>query len=185
MNASDIIKARQQRVLYQAYYRPTIFPGIQDSNSTLITSSIKYCPISTISTSEGFVSSVVSCITLNYAYKCQTPTISYNLLNDINQGKYLCGFPYCSTIVQWNNGENFTSGTCNCKISLLNWKNTTNKFVYQYNSTSYSSFSITSTMIPSGPGPTICPLVNFYQGTSFDNSCSDCNTCCENCAPEY
>ena len=190
MNASDIIKAKQSRTLYQAYYRPTIFPG-STSNGTnvFITSTVNYCPVSTVSTGGVFVSSLVSCVTLNYAYKCEKPNVSYNLLNDINQGKYICGYPYCSTIVQWNNGQAFTAGNCNCKISFLTWKNTTNSFVYQYSSTSYSTYTITSTLVPSGPGPVICPLVNFYQGTSFDNRCSNCNTvlygnnaCCGNCA---
>lgn len=189
MNASDIIKAKQSRVLYQAYYRPTIFPGLQGSVSTLITSTINYCPISTVSSSGVYISSFVSCVTLNYAYKCEKPNISYELMNDINQGKYLCGFPYCSTIVQWNNQQAFTSGSCNCKISFLTWKNTTTAPVYQYSTATYSSVVITSSIIASGPGPVICPLVDFYQGTSFDNRCSDCNTvlygnnaCCGNCA---
>jgi hypothetical protein len=189
MNASDIIKSKQSRVLYQAYYRPTIFPGLQGSLSTLITSTINFCPVSTVSSGGVFISSLVSCVTLNYAYKCEKPNISYELMNDINQGKYLCGFPYCSTLVQWNNGQTFTSGNCNCKISFLTWKNTTTAPVYQYSTATYSSFVITSSIIASGPGPIICPLVDFYQGTSFDNRCSDCNTvlygnnaCCGDCA---
>jgi hypothetical protein len=190
MNASDIIKAKQSRTLYQAYYRPTIFPGsTSNGRNVFITSTINICPVSTVSTASGFISSFVSCVTLNYAYKCEQPNISYNLLNDINQGKYLCGFPYCSTIVQWNNNQATTAGVCDCKISFLTWKNTTNSFVYQYNSTTYSTYTITSTLVPSGPGPVICPLVNFYQGTSFDNRCSDCNivlygnnACCGDCA---
>lgn len=189
MNASDIIKAKQNRTLYQAYYRPTIFPGLEGSISTLINSTISYCPISTVSSGGVFISSLASSITLNYMYKCESPNISYNLLNDINQGKYICGFPYCSTLVEWNTGQTITAGNCNSKISFLTWKNTTNDFVYQYNSTSYSTYTITSSLVPSGPGPVICPLVSFYQGTNFDNNCSNCNTilcgnnaCCDNCS---
>jgi hypothetical protein len=191
MNASDIIKAKQSRTLYQAYYRPTIFPGLQGSISTLINSTISYCPVSTVSsgTAAGFISTLVSCTTLHYNYRCEKPNVSYELLNNINQGKYLCGFPYCSTIVQWNNSQATTAGACDCKISFLTWKNTTTNFVYQYNSTSYSTYTITSSLVPSGPGPVICPLVDFYQGTSFDNRCSNCNTvlygnnaCCGDCA---
>jgi hypothetical protein len=176
MNASDIIKAKQQRTLYQAYYRPTIFPGLQGSNSTLINSTINYCPISTINTNGNITSSLVSCVTLHYNYKCEKPNISYELLNNINQGKYLCGFPYCSTIVQWSSEQTYPAGVCDCKISFLTWKNTTQAYQYSYSSISYSSVSIFSTLIPSGPGPVICPLISLNQGTSFDNSCDSCNT---------
>jgi hypothetical protein len=187
MNASDIIKAKQRRTLYQAYYRPTIFPGLEGSNSTLINSSINYCPISTITINGDIISSVVSCVTLHYSYKCDTPNISYNLLNDINQGKYLCGFPYCSTIVQWNNQQEYITGVCDCKISFLTWKNTSMSYIYSYSTINYSTIETYSSLVPSGPHPLICPLVSFNQGTSFDNNCSNCNlalynnTCCENC----
>lgn len=192
MNASDIIKAKQSRVLYQAYYRPTIFPGSTiGGTNVFITSTINYCPVSTVSsgTALGFISSVVSCVTTNYAYKCEQPSISYNLLNDINQGKYLCGFPSCSSIVEWNTNKSYITGVCNCKISFLTWKNTTIAPVYQYSTATYSSVVITSSLIPSGPGPIICPLIDFYQGTSFDSRCDTCNTnlygnntCCGDCA---
>ena len=182
MNASDIIKSKQNRVLYQDYYRPTIFPGLQNTDSTLITTSVVLYPVSTVSTSAtapDYISSFVSCTTTNYLYKCQPSVISYALLNNINQGKYECGYPYCSSIVEWNTHAAYTSGTCNCKISFLTWKNTTTQNVFQYNPTSYSSVTITSTLIPSGPSPIVFPLVNYYQGTSFDNKCSNCsNNCC-------
>jgi hypothetical protein len=190
MNASDIIKAKQSRTLYQAYYRPTIFQGLTSNGTNVfITSTINFCPISTVSSSSGFISSFVSCVTLNYSYKCEKPNVSYELMNSINEGKYICGFPYCSTLVEWNNGQTFTSGNCNCKISFLTWKNTTLAPVYQYSSISYSSVIATSSFIASGPGPIICPLVDFYQGTSFDNRCSNCNNatygnnaCCGDCS---
>jgi hypothetical protein len=170
MNASDIIKAKQSRTLYQAYYRPTIF-------SSLINSTINYCPVSTVSTVSGFESSLTSCITMNYLYRCTPPVISYELANSINNGKYECGFPYCSTISIWNTGQTFITGNCACKESFLTWKNTNQTTIISYNSTSISSFSDpTSTVITTGPGPIICPLVSFYQGTNFDNSCSNCNT---------
>ena len=61
MNASDIIKTRQNRVLYQSLYRPNIFP--------ISTTTIVYNPISTISTPEGIISSVASTVTTEYPYK--------------------------------------------------------------------------------------------------------------------
>lgn len=175
MNASDIIKAKQNRVLYQAYYRPTVF-------STLITSTINYYPVSTISTAGGFTSSIVSCITTQYGYKCEKPNNSYQLLNDINNGKYECGFPYCSTITEWNTGQTFLTGNCNCKISFLTWKNTNQTLLYTYSTSNYSSVVTSSTLINTGPGPVICPLISLNQGTSFQNKCNVCNnTCCDSC----
>lgn len=182
MNASDIIKAKQSRTLYQAYYRPTIF-------STLINSTINFCPVSTVSTASGVVSSLTSCITMNYLYRCNPPVLSYQLANSINEGKYECGFPYCSTISIWNTGQQFIAGNCDCKESFLTWENTNPTQIVNYKATNISSFTATSTSILTGPAPVICPLVSFYQGTNFANRCPDCNValygnnaCCGNCA---
>ena len=165
MNASDIIKDKQSRVLYQAYNRPTIF-------STLITSTINIFPISTISTSGvDITSSILSSITTRYGYKCENPTISYELLNDINNGKYLCGFPFCSTISEWNTGEIFPVGNCDCKISFLTWKNTSPSLLYTYSTINYSSICTFSTTIFTGPTPIICSN-NIIQGTNFQNRCN-------------
>ena len=168
MNASDIIKAKQNRVLYQAYYRPTIF-------STLINSSITSYPISTISTGSGIISSIGFCSTVNYLSRCTPTSISYELSNSVNDGKYICGFPYCSTISEWNSGETFVSGVCDCKISKLNWVNTNLTNINFYSTSTYSSIVSSSATILTGPGPMICPLINFYQGTNFDNNCDTCN----------
>jgi hypothetical protein len=178
MNASDIIKAKQNRTLYQAYYRPTIF-------SSPIVSTINYCPISSISTTNGFVSSVVSCTTTNYLYRCNPPVISYELANAINTGKYECGFPYCSTITEWNTGNQYIMGNCDCKISFLTWKNTNPTTIYNYASTSISTFTVTSTSVLTGPSPVICPAPEFYQGTNYDSRCNTCGggaACCPSCS---
>ena len=168
MNASDIIKNRQNRVLYQAYTRTTIF-------STSITSTINYCPISTISTGGTFTTSFVSTTNMQYGYTYEKPAISYEVLNDINEGKYLCGYPYCSSISIWNTGQTFPVGDCDCKISLLTWKNTNSTNIYNYSTTTYSSVTVTSTNILTGPTPFIC-LTDYYQGTNFDNKCGN-DTC--------
>jgi hypothetical protein len=181
MNASDITKAKQSRTLYQAYYRPTIF-------STLFNSSIEYCPISTISTTSGIDTSVISCVSLHYSYRCTPPVISYELANSVNNGRYLCGFPFCSSISEWNTGATFNTASCDCKISLLTWKNTNVTPITSYSTSTYSTVVSTTTNILTGPGPIICPLVEFYQGTNFDNRCNSCNylisnnACCENCS---
>ena len=171
MNASDIIKAKQNRTLYQAYYRPGIF-------SSPIVETVNYCPISSISTESGFISSVVSCVTTNYLYKCNPPVISYELANAINTGKYECGPPYCSSITEWNTGQQFATGTCDCKISFQTWKNSNPTTIYNYTSTSLSTFTVTSTSILTGPSPSICPNPVFYQGTNYDNSCPTNGPCC-------
>ena len=165
MNASDIIKNKQNRVLYQAYTRPTIF-------STLITSTINYCPVSTISTGGSGTTSFTSTINMQYGYTCERPAISYEILNDINEGKYLCGPPYCSSISIWNTGQTYPVGDCDCKISLLTWKNTNSTFIYNYSTASYSSATVVSTNILTGPIPFICP-VDYYQGTNFNNNCGN------------
>jgi hypothetical protein len=180
MNASDIIKAKQSRTLYQAYYRPTIF-------STFINSTINFCPVSTVSTASGVISSLTSCITMNYSYKCTPPVVSYQLANSINEGRYECGFPYCSTISEWNTGRTFPIGDCDCKISFLTWKDTNPTLLYTYSTSNYSSVVTFSTPILTGPSPVICPLT-LNQGTSYQNRCNNCNTaifgnnaCCGNC----
>lgn len=149
MNASDITKSRQNRVLFQAYYRPIVFPSA-------ITSTINYSPISSVSTVSGYVSSFASTINIQYGYIYNKPVSSYELLNEIKDGKYLCGYPYCSTISDWNTGLTTPSGTCDCKISIMTLKNTNLTPIYNYNSTSYSSVTITSTTILTGPRPNIC-----------------------------
>jgi hypothetical protein len=168
MNASDIIKAKQNRVLFQSLYRPNTYTSTTYTN---------YCPISSISSGT---SSYISCINTIYPYTCNTPSISYELLNDVNQGKYICGYPYCSTIGIWNTGQTIPVGVCNCTISEMEWKNVNTTTIYSYSTTSYSSITTFSTNILTGPGPIICPLVNFYQGTNFDNSCTTMNNtnCC-------
>lgn len=163
MNASDIIKARQSRTLYQAYYRPTFF-------STIINSTINICPI----TNNGTTSTFASSITMNYLSRCTPPAISYELANSINEGRYLCPPPFCSSISEWNTGREFNTNSCDCKISFVTWKNTTPTTILQYQSTAITGVSVTSTTILTGPGPIICPLVEMNQGTSFSNRCNTC-----------
>ena len=162
MNASDIVKAKQNRTLFQAYYRPTIFP------STTV-STVNICPISSI---KDGTPSYVSSTTLHYNYICNPPSISYQLSNAVNSGKYLCGYPSCSSISIWNTGQTIPTGVCDCKVSFLNWKNTTSTTIYSYSTINYSSIQTLSTIALTGPGPVICPLVDFYQGPNIDNSCN-------------
>jgi hypothetical protein len=167
MNASDIIKAKQSRTLYQAYYRPTFF-------STTINSTISYCPISTISTATPIISSFTSSIVTHYLSRCTPPVISYELANSINQGRYLCPPPFNSTISEWNTGRQFVSGSGDCKVSFVTWKNTNPTTIFNYKSTSNTAATVTSTTILTGPAPIICPLVEMVQGTSFQSRCNSC-----------
>jgi hypothetical protein len=175
MNASDVIKARRNKVLFQAYYRPTIFP-----NNTVSTTN--FCPFSSI---DGGATTYTSSVNTIYKYKCEKPFLTYDntyeMINDVNSGKYGCGYPYCSTLSIWQTGETIPVGTCNCKISNLQWKNTNSTVIYNMSTANYSSVITTSTVIMTGPGPVICPLINYYQGTNFDNQCGDSNNCCSNC----
>lgn len=179
MNASDIVKAKQNRTLYQAYYRPEILGNGQFTFST-----INYCPVSSIA---GGTPSFTSSITTFYTYKCNDPAISYELANDIHNGKYICGYPSCSSISIWNTGQTIPTGVCDCKISNMAWKNTNSTLLYTYSTTSYSSIQTFSTSVLTGSGPVICPLVNFYQGTNFDSNCDTCSdilyndTACDSC----
>lgn len=174
MNASDIIKDRRNKVLFQAYYRPTIFP-----NNTI--STINYCPFSSIAAGTPSYTSSLNTI---YTYKCERPFLTYDntyeMINDVNNGKFECDSPYCSSISIWQTGESIPTGTCNCKVSYLQWKNTNSTIIYNMSTVNFSSVVTTSTIIMTGPGPVICPLIKFYQGPNYDNHCIS-NNCCIDC----
>lgn len=170
MNASDIIKMKQNKVLFESYYRPTIFPGTSNTGvNTLIKSTINVQPFSSIASQPPSFTSTVS---QNYLYTCNKPIISYQLANDINNGKYECGFPYCSSISIAPN-VTIPIGTCDCKISELTWESNIPTQILSYStilstnqslSTFVSSVMITSTIALTGPQPIICPGIEFYQG---------------------
>lgn len=142
MNASDIVKNRQNKVLYNAYYQPTVF------QSTVVTTLI---PISSYTSGSNSYGSTVNTI---YTYVCQPTRLSYELLNEVKNGKDVC------------------TGTC---ASQVTWTNLTSTTKYMY-STIYSTLStpstiiVTSTIVQGSTGPVICPLINFYQGTNADSS---------------
>jgi len=166
MNASDIVKSRQNRILFQTLYRPTIITGSSDSTGPFVVSSVTYYPYSSISSSG--VSSIISTTNQNYLYKCLETPESYELANDINEGKYLCKSPYCSAISEWNTGSTFISGTCDCNISRLAWKNTNPTTIYSFSSIVSSSVvtgvQVTSSIILASAQPLICPTIELYQG---------------------
>ena len=142
MNASDIVKNRQNKVLYNAYYQPTVF------QSTVVST------LSPISSYTGGYTSYGSTVITAYNYSCQPTFLSYELLNEVKNGKEVC------------------TGTC---ASQLTWTNLTSTTQYMY-ATNYSTLStplqisVTSTSVQGSKGPVICPLINFYQGTNADSS---------------
>ena len=142
MNASDIVKNRQNKVLYNAYYQPTVF------QSTVVST------LSPISSCTGGYASYESTVNTVYNYSCQPTFLSYELLNEVKNGKEVC------------------TGTC---ASQLTWTNLTSTTQYMY-ATNYSTLStplqisVTSTSVQGSKGPVICPLINFYQGTNADSS---------------
>ena len=171
MNASDIVKAKQNRTLFQAYYHPVITPSTTTFAFSTITS------ISSISTGTRVQSTV--CSTIVYNNLCMPNFISYQLANDVNQGKYLCNTYTLARQVGGNAVNTTSTATSLCTLSNLQWKNVNSTLISEYNPinsslSSISTFSATSTFIQTGPLPVICPLVNFYQGTNFASKCSVC-----------
>ena len=169
MNASDIVKAKQNRTLFQAYYHPATTPFT--TSTTIYTSTV----LSSIS--EGIYAPV--CSTLIYNNLCMPSFISYQLANDVNQGKYLCNTYTLAQQVGSNTVLTTSTATNLCTLSNLQWKNVNSTLITEY-STTYSATSTlstvfaSSTFIQTGPLPVICPLISFYQGTNFASKCSVC-----------
>jgi len=171
MNASDIVKAKQNRILFQAYYHPVTTP--------LTTSTTIYTSTVLSSISEGVYAPV--CSTLIYDNLCMPSFISYQLANDVNQGKYLCNTYTLAQQVGTDTVLTTSTATNLCTLSNLQWKNVNSTINYQYSSiysttdrSTISTILKTSTIIQTGPLPVICPLISFYQGTNFASQCSVC-----------
>ena len=80
MNASDIIKSKQNGALYKAYYNPIIFQSTTYNATYPFISTISNAPTIAYSTSVNTI----------YTYT-SNPYSSYDLSNDVNEGKYICG----------------------------------------------------------------------------------------------
>jgi hypothetical protein len=159
MNASDIVKAKQNQTLYKAYYQPTVFQSTIYSTINLVSS-------------NGSGSEYTSCINTAYTYLCNPTFISYELANDVNKGSFICGGKTPSKLTWKNN------------ISTLLYTTST-----VISSTVPSTFITGSTFVMGGANPIICPDPIFVQGTNFQNTCDVCNNwgaganaCCHNCA---
>lgn len=175
MNASDIVKAKQNRTLFQAYYHPVATSST--ISTTIYTSTI-------VSSSVGFPTQSTVCSTILYNNLCIPSFISYQMANDINDGRYLCNTYTLAQQVGGNAINTATTVTSQCKISDLQWKNVNSTLTYAYAplygsppQSTISTFRAVSYYIQTGPLPVICPLVDFYQGTNF---ASKCNVCLQN-----
>jgi hypothetical protein len=156
MNASDIVKAKQNKALYNAYYKPTVFQSTVYSTISIyssVTSPITLLP----------VNSYVSCVAKAYTYVDNPTFTSYESMNAIKEGAIDCGA---------------------IPSSVVSFKNTEQRLIYSF-STIYStiagpiapvpgSFYITSTTVSAPPSlPMVQSLLNYHQGTS----CSALNPC--------
>jgi hypothetical protein len=174
MNASDIVKAKQNRTLFQAYYHPVA------TSSTISTTIYTSTIVSSIS-DRGIPPQTTVCSTILYNNLCMPTFISYQLANDVNDGRYLCNTYTLAQQVGGNAVNTSLTVTSQCEISDLQWKNVNSTLTKAYaplfsNSapSTVSSFNSTSYYIQTGPLPVICPIVSFYQGTNFASKCSVC-----------
>lgn len=160
MNASDILKAKQRQLLYQTYYQPQVFQSTTCSTVNTISSIIRFVSAGVNITSTSYT----SCLTTVPTYSAPPTFISYEMAHAIQQGEYGC--------IAKPAGE-------------TDWKRTQTSMAYAQNmllSTFVpsgpllpSSFRISSTLVSSGPTPTICPLIQLQQGTAFSSHVVSCD----------
>ena len=80
MNASDIIKSKQNATLYNSYYNPSIYSSTTYTTSYPILSTISNIPSTIYSTCTNTVNLYTS-----------NPYTSYELASNVNNGMYICG----------------------------------------------------------------------------------------------
>jgi hypothetical protein len=172
MNASDIVKAKQNRTLFQAYYHPAITPT---------TSTITFSTITNVSSIYGVGVQSTVCSTVVYNGLCIPSFISYQLANDVNQGKYLCNTYTLARQVGADTVLTTSTAVNLCTLSNLQWKNVNSTLTYAYApiygnppQSTISTFRAVPYYIQTGPLPVICPIVDFYQGTNFTSKCNVC-----------
>ena len=160
MNASDIVKAKQNKVLYKSLYNPTVFQSTVFSTINTVSSLIY----------PTFQNSYTSTVNTAYNYVCNPTFISYELANNVNNGQYACGAKSVS-YMQWKNLNNTTVYAYSTMYSTI----------ISPSIPIPSSFSVTSTTILTGPTPVVQPFIEFYQGTNFASKCNQCNTTLGSC----
>ena len=112
MNASDIVKAKQNRTLYKAYYRPIVF------QSTCFNNVYRGSTITEVELDSSGNPQILaeyenygSCITCVNEYVCNPIITSYQFANSLLDGSYLCGKK---------------------KRAELEWKKTNSTLIYLY-----------------------------------------------------
>lgn len=174
MNASDIVKAQQNKTLFKAYYQPTVFQSTTFSTLTTVSSIIRAVSSGIPLTSTSYA----SCTQTIYNTTCEPTFMTY-------ASRYAIG-----------NG----ASTCMGRVPKeTKWKANQSTTLYSY-STVYSTLVAPSTFAPStirvastvvlaAPAPRVCPLTQVQQGTSFAAQCPSCShvmgspgACCEQCA---
>ena len=160
MNASDIIKAKQNKVLYNAYYTPMI------SSSTIYSTLSVYS--TTLNGSLQPVISYTSCTTTAYTTRmgCTPNVTSYETLNQIKGGAYDCG---ALTVSQMQIG-----GIPNTAIYAYS---TIISTMTAQGLNVPSSFMVTSTTVTAPPTPLITPFVIYRQGCAVCDSRNFCQNC--------
>lgn len=160
MNASDILRAKQQQLLYQTYYKPQVFQSTTCSTVNTISSIIRFVSAGVNITSTSYT----SCLTTVPTYSAPPTFISYEMAQKSQQGEYGC--------VARPAGE-------------TDWKRTESTFTYAQ-TTLLSTFTpsgpllpssvrISSTLVSTGPAPVICPLIQLQQGTAFSSHVVSCD----------
>lgn len=160
MNASDIIKAKQNKVLYNAYYTPMI------SSSTIYSTLSVYS--TTLNGSLQPVISYTSCTTTAYTTRmgCAPNVTSYETLNQIKGGAYECG---ALTVSQMQIG-----GIPNTAIYAYS---TIISTMTAQGLNVPSSFMVTNTTVTAPPAPLITPFVIYRQGCAVCDSRNFCQNC--------
>ena len=158
MNASDIVKAKQNKAMYSAYYKPLI------SSSTMNTTSSIY------STSNS-ITSYLSCTNTTYIIPCTPAVTSYETLNQLKDGSYQCAGVQQSQL-QFTGIPNTTIYGYSTLYSTFSTNN-------RSSFTAPSSIRITTTTATIPIGPVITPFITFNQGCAqciAGNSCHNCVT---------
>jgi hypothetical protein len=153
MNASDIVKAKQNKVLYNSLYTPTVYQSTVFSTLRLYSS---------INLGNSIASSFISCINTAYNYTCNPIFTTYETRNDVKEGAVACGAVPLS-ILQFTSSDGMIYA-----YSTI--------FSTFGNVSLPSSFIITSTIGTIASSPIICPINEIYQGCSvcINRSCSNC-----------
>lgn len=174
MNASDLVKARQNKTLYRAYYQPTVFQSTTFSTLTTVSSIIR-----TISSGVPIISSsYTSCTQTVYDTLCEPTFLSYASRYAISDGASTC----------MGRRPKETTWKANQPTTLYSYSTIYSTLVAP-STLAPSTVRITSTIVLAGPAPKICPLIQLQQGTSFASQCPSCShvqgspgACCEQCS---